>query len=85
MFVFQAELSERIAEVEDDSVDSLEPPAIPQRVVGVVRPTSIANEATILRRKLTARNYENVAMKDTKIFSALVLKEEQPLQQMVMF
>jgi len=67
----QAELSERIAEVEDDVGDSAEPPAIPRRLVGVVRPTSIASEDTILRRRLTARNYENIVKKDTKIFECI--------------
>eukprot|EP00092_Neocalanus_flemingeri_P001614 GFUD01001721.1.p1 GENE.GFUD01001721.1~~GFUD01001721.1.p1 ORF type:complete len:1837 (+),score=416.06 GFUD01001721.1:479-5989(+) len=68
----QAELSERIAEVEEDVKDSSEPPpAIPRRLVGVVRPTSIASEDTILRRRNTARNYENVVKKDTKIFECI--------------
>jgi len=67
----QAELSERIAEVEDDVADNAEAPAIPRRLVGVVRPTSIASEDTILRRRLTARNYENVVKKDTKIFECI--------------
>ena len=44
--VFQAELKERISEVDDDSVDSPEPPPpVPRRMVGVVRPTSVASEA----------------------------------------
>ena len=68
--MFQAELKERISEVDDDSVvDSPEPPPpVPRRMVGVVRPTSVASEATITRRSVTAANYENIVKKDRKIF-----------------
>ena len=66
---FQAELKERISEVDDDSVDSPEPPPpVPRRMVGVVRPTSVASEDTITRRSVTAANYENIVKKDRKIF-----------------
>ena len=68
----QAELTSRIEEVDDDSVDSPEPPpAVPRRMVGVVRPTSIASEATIYRRSMTASNYENIVKKDRKIFETI--------------
>ena len=67
--IFQAELKERISEVDDDSVDSPEPPPpVPRRMVGVVRPTSVASEDTITRRSVTAANYENIVKKDRKIF-----------------
>ena len=70
--MLQAELKERISEVDDDSVDSPEPPpAVPRRMVGVVRPTSIASEATIHRRSATASHYENVVKKDRKIFETI--------------
>jgi len=73
----QAELSERIAEVEDDEADnSSEPPVLPKRLVGVVRPTSIASEDTILRRRLTARNYENVVKKERKIFECIGIERK---------
>ena len=73
---FQAELSGRINEVDDDSVDSPEPPTspapvVPRRIVGVVRPTSFASEATIHRRSLAASQYENVVKKDRKIFETI--------------
>ena len=67
----QAELTGRISEVDDDSVDSPEPPVIPRRMVGVVRPTSIASEATIQRRSLMVTNYENVVKKDRRIFECI--------------
>ena len=68
----QAELTSRIEEVDDDSVDSPEPPpTVPRRMVGVVRPTSIASEATIYRRSMTASNYENIVKKDRKIFETI--------------
>ena len=56
--------------MDDDSVvDSPEPPPpVPRRMVGVVRPTSVASEATITRRSVTAANYENIVKKDRKIF-----------------
>ena len=69
---FQAELKERISEVDDDSVDSPEPPPpVPRRMVGVVRPTSVASEDTINRRSVTAANYENIVKKDRKIFETI--------------
>ena len=72
LILLQAELKERISEVDDDSVDSPEPPpAVPRRMVGVVRPTSIASEATIHRRSATASHYENVVKKDRKIFETI--------------
>ena len=52
-------------------MDSPEPPAIPRRMVGVVRPTSIASEATIQRRSLMVTNYENVVKKDRRIFECI--------------
>ena len=52
-------------------MDSPEPPVIPRRLVGVVRPTSIASEATVHRRSLAATNYENIVKKDRKIFETI--------------
>ena len=72
----QAELTERISEVDDDSVDSPEPPVIPRRMVGVVRPTSFASQATIHRRSMAAINYENVVKKDRKIFENISVERK---------
>ena len=52
-------------------MDSPEPPAIPRRMVGVVRPTSIASEATIQRRSMMVASYENVVKKDRRIFECI--------------
>ena len=59
-------------EVEDDEADnSAEHSVLPKRLFGFVRPSSIATEDTILRRRLTVRNYDNDVKKERKIFECI--------------
>ena len=61
----QAELASRLDEVKDEEAGTDEPEAAPRlplrnKVVGVVRPTSYADEKTLLERQKTKKNYENI-------------------------
>ena len=64
----QAELANRLEEVKDEEPGLDEPEAAPRlplrlqrsQLVGVVRPTSYADEKTLLQRQKTKRNYENI-------------------------
>lgn len=63
---------QQVEEEDTDRVDS-DLPQIPPKVkkVGVVRPLAEASEATLIRRKTVARNYENVVKKDAKFFQCI--------------
>ena len=61
----QAELASRLDEVNDEEAGTDEPEAAPRLPlrklpVGVVRPTSYADEKTLLERQKTKKNYENI-------------------------